>query len=193
RHPYGSVIRWTAELHRFKGNLLFADAHVEERNGREVLGGGAVGAMGDFVLPTSSPTPASYTSRHSIPASPAPSAYPSTAPAAKPTANDDNSLPVAARESSASSTSLSLHMRPLGIPEGGSTNPVAAAETVSNTAPVAVTAPNQPASAPEDDWFFGAAHDLIRKMAWLLYLLLATLLAVVIALRLRQKARSGRE
>jgi prepilin-type processing-associated H-X9-DG protein len=26
-------LRWTAELHRFKGNVLLADGHVEERNG----------------------------------------------------------------------------------------------------------------------------------------------------------------
>jgi prepilin-type processing-associated H-X9-DG protein len=28
-----SSLRWTSELHRFKGNILYADAHVEELNG----------------------------------------------------------------------------------------------------------------------------------------------------------------
>jgi len=32
-------LRWTAELHRFKGNLLLADGHVEERNDLGLLTG----------------------------------------------------------------------------------------------------------------------------------------------------------
>ena len=32
----GSWLRWTAELHRFKGNVLFGDGHVEEWNNSEL-------------------------------------------------------------------------------------------------------------------------------------------------------------
>jgi prepilin-type N-terminal cleavage/methylation domain-containing protein/prepilin-type processing-associated H-X9-DG protein len=45
----GSAPRWTAQQHHFKGNVLFADGHVEE------WGNGGVGALvasEDFVLPT---------------------------------------------------------------------------------------------------------------------------------------------
>jgi prepilin-type processing-associated H-X9-DG protein len=34
-----SVLRWTAELHHFKGNLLFADGHVEQRNSTALFAG----------------------------------------------------------------------------------------------------------------------------------------------------------
>lgn len=30
-------LRWTHELHRFKGNILYADGHVEERNGAALM------------------------------------------------------------------------------------------------------------------------------------------------------------
>lgn len=45
----GAALAWTAEQHKFKGNLLFADGHVEEagRGGRITLDAG-----GDFVRPT---------------------------------------------------------------------------------------------------------------------------------------------
>ena len=33
----GSSLRWTAELHRFKGNLLFSDGHVQEKTSAGLL------------------------------------------------------------------------------------------------------------------------------------------------------------
>jgi len=38
-----SYLRWTAKLHRFKGNLLFADGHVEKWNRPTVMVPGASG------------------------------------------------------------------------------------------------------------------------------------------------------
>ncbi|HEY9509830.1 MAG TPA: type II secretion system protein, partial [Verrucomicrobiae bacterium] len=49
RQPLGTRIRWTKELHHRKGNLLFADAHVEERNGDQSF---ASGFIGDLILPS---------------------------------------------------------------------------------------------------------------------------------------------
>ena len=49
RRPAGSRLTWTAAQHRFKGNVLFADGHVEEWSSD---GGGTLGHSGDFVLPS---------------------------------------------------------------------------------------------------------------------------------------------
>ncbi len=47
-----SYLRWTAELHRFKGNLLYADGHVEELNRPAIMAANAVAAL---ALPTDEP------------------------------------------------------------------------------------------------------------------------------------------
>src|SRR2546428_4199844 len=46
-------LRWTYELHRFKGNLLFADGHVEEPNGGNLMTANRLApATMDFFLPS---------------------------------------------------------------------------------------------------------------------------------------------
>lgn len=47
------ALRWTAELHRFKGNLLFSDGHVEEKNSPGMIeANGQVPAVATLALPT---------------------------------------------------------------------------------------------------------------------------------------------
>ncbi len=46
-------LRWTAELHRFKGNLLFADGHVEELNRATLIA--TPGTAVALALPTDEP------------------------------------------------------------------------------------------------------------------------------------------
>lgn len=45
----GGVLRWTGQQHQFKGNVLFADGHVEEWG---TGSGGTLASSGDFVLPS---------------------------------------------------------------------------------------------------------------------------------------------
>ena len=45
----GKRLTWTAAVHRYKGNVLFADGHVEEWSD---VGGPALSRGGDFVLPS---------------------------------------------------------------------------------------------------------------------------------------------
>jgi hypothetical protein len=50
------ALRWTEELHRFKGDLLFSDAHVEERNSPGLVpAGGQTPAVANLALPTVRP------------------------------------------------------------------------------------------------------------------------------------------
>ena len=53
----GSYLRWTHELHRFKGNLLFSDGHVEENNDpRRLLENVVASVAPELVLPTVAPS-----------------------------------------------------------------------------------------------------------------------------------------
>ena len=52
----GSHLRWTHELHRFKGNLLFSDGHVEEnKDPRSLLENALAAVAPELVLPTVPP------------------------------------------------------------------------------------------------------------------------------------------
>jgi prepilin-type N-terminal cleavage/methylation domain-containing protein/prepilin-type processing-associated H-X9-DG protein len=56
-------LRWTAELHQFKGNLLFADGRVEEKNTAGLMGSGKQPlVVADLAMPTiaQGPTSASF-------------------------------------------------------------------------------------------------------------------------------------
>ena len=60
----GYQLRWTKELHQFKGNVLFADGHVEEwNNSTMAASANNAGAVADFFLPTIPPGGAQFVSR----------------------------------------------------------------------------------------------------------------------------------
>jgi len=63
------ALRWTEELHRFKGNLLFSDGHVEQKNNFLLLAAdGQVPAIANLALPTArqpAPIPSSRDGRSS--------------------------------------------------------------------------------------------------------------------------------
>ena len=49
----GSRLRWTQELHQFKGNILFADGHVEEWNKSDLASAaGGAGGTADLFMPS---------------------------------------------------------------------------------------------------------------------------------------------
>jgi competence protein ComGC len=52
-----SALRWTVEMHRFKGDLLFSDGHVEEKNNAALLSGpGQVPSIATLALPSVRPS-----------------------------------------------------------------------------------------------------------------------------------------
>ena len=77
-----SYLRWTAELHRFKGNLLYADGHVEELNRPAILVPSANTVAG-LALPTDEPP------RSSPPSTPG---KPGNSPAGRQSSFPDNQL-----------------------------------------------------------------------------------------------------
>ena len=54
RQATGATLAWTAAQHRFQGNVLFADGHVEEWGATTT--GKSLATAGNVVLPTISPT-----------------------------------------------------------------------------------------------------------------------------------------
>jgi prepilin-type processing-associated H-X9-DG protein len=52
----GNRLQWTAEMHRYKGNMLFADGHVEQWNSTLLAdNSSALAGAGAFFLPTINP------------------------------------------------------------------------------------------------------------------------------------------
>jgi len=77
------VVRWTRELHQYKGNMLFADTHVEEWNYMTISGGSySPLAANNLFLPSVSPGP------NPILAGP-----PASGPGNPPTSNPDSASP----------------------------------------------------------------------------------------------------
>lgn len=75
-------LRWTAELHRFKGNLLYGDGHVEELNRPALLVTTAnADAVASLALPTDEPPPVGLEPDPSTPEHPSLPPLPSPAAA----------------------------------------------------------------------------------------------------------------
>ncbi len=179
-------LRWTAELHRFKGDLLFADGHVEGVNSPGLaVTRGQLSTTADLALPS--------IESKSIPTAPGkPSAPPPVAPAITPTSqpvigsNEQGSQRVPAAESG---TSI-MASRPIAPVLGSqSSRPEAPADTVWKK-PINLTNQNVSSTqvatnAEEDPGFslfpapFTAAVVRTVKTATLLGLLLLALLAAV--------------
>jgi prepilin-type N-terminal cleavage/methylation domain-containing protein/prepilin-type processing-associated H-X9-DG protein len=88
----GGRISWSATQHHFKGNVLFADAHVEEWGGANSA---VLAAAGDFAVPATGVTGGSSgaTAAWTPAATPATSGNSPPAPAAPATADNSNSNP----------------------------------------------------------------------------------------------------
>ena len=82
------ALRWTFELHRFKGNLLFSDGHVEERGGAVLLASGSqFPPIAELALPAIRPTSQSAFPTRSGASQLSPPAFPGAGPG---TFNGDN-------------------------------------------------------------------------------------------------------
>src|SRR5207248_4425728 len=84
-----NFLRWTHELHRFKGNLLFSDGHVEELNGPNLMAAVKPSQPAlDFFLPSVPPSNGTGLASSSKPILPSPvsqtlSPQPNSSPSAR--------------------------------------------------------------------------------------------------------------
>jgi prepilin-type N-terminal cleavage/methylation domain-containing protein/prepilin-type processing-associated H-X9-DG protein len=182
-----SVVRWTHELHRFRGNLLFADGHAEQWRSIALFAtaGGGV-APGDLLMPTT------------------------TAPVAQPQSDASTSAPpwaVAASESSSTgTTSVARPTRPppqVRMPDGKTTGASSepsvrpAQPREPSAAPPAAIAATAPPPAPATpatplEFLVGMVRDVVTSFYGLLLLLLVLLVAVRVWYELRQRRERAR-
>jgi prepilin-type processing-associated H-X9-DG protein len=151
QHTYrvsdNSVVRWTQELHRFRGNLLFADGHAEAFKGAMLLASAQSGvAPGTISLPSTNPSGSPSGSPATPPSQPSqPSSSPGqpavalsgAAGAATPASGAPVSLPPASADTN----------RPFA---GVLTNPVAGQPTYRAPRAVGQSSPARPLQAGEE-------------------------------------------
>jgi prepilin-type N-terminal cleavage/methylation domain-containing protein/prepilin-type processing-associated H-X9-DG protein len=180
--------RWTAELHQFKGNLLFADGHVEEKTSQTLAGTlEQMPFAGELALPD---LPRLAQAGHFNPSFPEPKFSSSQNPKM---ADDLSRVPNHL-------FTTAQHLTPRAAP---------VAETISlqstgsdlqtNTNTKTQTSPTQvktgPMEKPGTDQepgfsffppgFWSKLFNLLNKAAWILYLLALLLAATAFLLRLR--------
>jgi prepilin-type processing-associated H-X9-DG protein len=172
-------LHWTSELHQFKGNLLFADGHVEEaRGGRFQSAYEPAARSQEFLLPTLSSASA-IASR----ANPA--------PASSSHASQTNLPPQQA---------ASLAMLIKAYPSLAISTPTTPNPSTPETNPFVAASRNQPAPAKHEvapaisfsSWSLGVVVEVVRNASWLLVLLLLLLVAVLLTLYVRQRMRRKR-
>jgi prepilin-type N-terminal cleavage/methylation domain-containing protein len=195
RGTYG--LRWTSELHGFKGDVLFTDTHVEQLNNVQMNLPGATAANTVLFLPAtpitvtvgSAPSPFGGGPASTV----AQTSYQPPAPGVGSPAQPGSPTPPSAPSRSAmqngqsSSTMASHPFTPGTIIEA----------SARETNAVAVKNNPQPAAAPAADdedeppllWLQGAVRAVIAKASWWLWLLLAFLLVAAAYLYSRRKTR----
>ena len=181
--------RWTSELHQFKGNLLFADVHVEEKSSKTLSGVlEQMPVAGEFALPN---LPRNGTLAASRPLLPNPSSAPAirtdsdppprvlSAPTQSPTP-----APEPRQSMTIQSTAASRPIIPPSIASDFHSNPTPAMTPTR----VEIGPAGKPGS-PEDPgfsffppWLGTTLVKFAKSSAWLLYLLLLLLGAMVLFL-----------
>jgi prepilin-type N-terminal cleavage/methylation domain-containing protein len=188
--------RWSSELHQFKGNLLYSDSHVEEKNSQALAAGlDQAPSVADLTLP-SLPRSQSLGTSYSNPGQNA-----QRLPAYNPPI--DTSKP-------SSLASQIIQSRPVSVPAGASPSSLSSGDdsTITNTKPQTKTArsasgPTKKPGANDEPGFSFFPPSIgnglvrfVRSGAWGFYLLLLLLTAIALFLRIRsgsQKRQSTTE
>lgn len=173
----GSQAHWIEGLHEFKGDLLFADAHVEQSRDLASSLGGLRNAEADFVLPSV----AASTAVDRPPGSPS-SGFPAPSPgmAGAGGAADRTSVP----QVTAVTQTRALYPQPPADPVS---EPVVADAPSVPDAPVVAAADD--GMSPFDRQVVATAQGVVKTAMWLLSLLLLLLLALLAYRRYRRLMR----
>jgi prepilin-type N-terminal cleavage/methylation domain-containing protein len=181
--PRPHVVRrvfWTSEVHQFKGNLLFSDAHVEEKNSQTLSDAfGPMSEVGELALPKAPRAGPLVAARPSATAAPPVSGLVSPpgsmfAPGAQPASVSSRSIP-----------GHLLVTTSVGGEQEVSNPPATSSKPVTNGPAV------KPGSAEEPGFSFFPVDvgttvvKASKQWLWLLYLLLLLVAATALYLRLR--------
>lgn len=172
-----NYLRWTAELHRFKGNLLYADGHVEELNRPTIMAASAVAAL---ALPTDEPPTSLPPPRRNSPENP-PARRQSSVPDDQINRMPANTSPPASNPPSVNRTSQTV-ARQSGVQitaQSGSAWQVHTQQTTPMTNFVVAAAPRS--VGPDEELVMGTFDYKLMKLlqsvikCWYLLLLLLVL------------------
>jgi prepilin-type N-terminal cleavage/methylation domain-containing protein/prepilin-type processing-associated H-X9-DG protein len=188
RSGFGVPIRWTRELHRYRGNLLFADAHVEQLDGAGLAAAGRQATLNaDWFLPTiqSPRSPAAMAAASSTAPVPVPKKNTSQPPPPTPHSSGKGGasglMVIQARQRV--TTEIVTVTNTVKV----ETNPIITA--IVPVEPAAPLAPDPEVTSVSSD---GMAYAAIYKGAWLMLLLLLLLLVVLVSKHLRHRPRRTR-
>lgn len=189
-----SGLRWTRELHMFKGNLLFADGHVEEKNTPELTPvRNQVPPVATLVMPTETPPGGGPATGTRVDAgSLVPPSVLGLTPAASPGQPGQNggagpgTAPATPGAVSSSAKPLIAYGGAGGVSAGESSSEQKQPPPPTNGA---TTGPTKAPSAEDEtptffsQWLASLAEGLVRKGIWWLYALLLLLAAATIVAR----------
>jgi prepilin-type N-terminal cleavage/methylation domain-containing protein/prepilin-type processing-associated H-X9-DG protein len=188
-----AALRWTGELHRFKGNLLFSDGHVEEKTSPGLLSVlGQLPGVANLALPTSPSGSGTAGFSPGMEASPGltSSSQTTDSPGTAPSANRAGpNAGVGASQSVRLARSSTRQVLPGSLtsitPEPTPTRPKAD-KPETNAALTSAPAKPQPSDANPGSfslWLATLMESLTRKAAWGFYLLLLLIAATALVLR----------
>lgn len=194
--------RWTSELHQFKGNLLFADAHVEEKTSQALSASlDQTPSAGELALPNLArgAPPGLQPSSRSLANPGVLGLRSASAPASGMPDAVGKSMDLADQTHRAEAIGSRAVAQP-----APSSSPAPDLQTRTNAKPATTPAPIQtgPAAKPSANeepgfsvfplWFGSALVDLLKDAAWLLYLLVLLLAETTLILRMRSRQRKKR-
>ena len=195
------ALRWTDEMHRFKGNLLFSDGHVEQRNNPALVPtSGQSPAVANLALPTvrQPGTPASSSGGEASPLTPSiPSAAggPDSGSFTPPTNAKARIGSIAVSRPGRSATPAWVSV----TPAAGASNETPASPRVEKQSTNAVV-PSTPAKPEEAEaifsqfglWLTAVTGGLVGKGLWGFYALLLLLAVATVVLGKSVRGRKKR-
>jgi len=189
--------RWTSELHKFKGNLLFADGHVDEKSTPALVSSFDQGLqIAELALPTVPGTglknPVAVTL--SSPTARAPTLTGSLTPYSQ-SASPPLQNPVARDNSLNSAESAPVAPRTISSPIAPDAQTVTNGKTQTNPTRAPTPTAEKPGPKQEPGFSFfppevgTAIGNVFKQGAWLFYLLLLLVAGAVLVQRLRSAAQ----
>ena len=186
------ALRWTDELHWFKGNLLFSDGHVEQKNNPALVStSGQTPAVANLALPTVRPPglPAPSSDSESAAWTPAIASAPS-APVTgtfKPVTNAKAfTAAIPANRHGASLTADWVPVAPADAPPKQSTSPPRVEKGSTNAVATNTPAKQEPENSifPQfGPWVTAVTGGLAEKGLWGFYLLLLFFAVTILVFR----------
>ena len=184
-------LRWTHELHRFKGNLLFSDGHVEEPNNLSLQRKNDQSpAVAAFFLPSvkssaTAPSPAQPsavgTGGQNVPAS---LNLGRVQPAAAPASAQGKKVQPTTLQGAPSASPVGITSSSAGFkPGGSSTNPAP-------VKPSWIPVSEEPGPLTSNAWPVGVAQQTAGNSPWPYYLILLLVLAVLLAMEVHRRLRA---